>query len=228
MKTLKILTLIVMISLTTTACALEYEGGVRLLVVTPTGAFGDAVDDEGGGLEINFGLRPSPTLSFGLGANAMMYGSESRTYSLPLVEDFDLTTDNNLAGCFFYTQWRPLQGAVQPYVEARAGVAYLWTESQLEDEDWWDGDEVARKTNYDDFTTFWGGSGGLLLRLSSGNSEEKKPGVFLDLKVNHVQGGEAEYLTEGDVSIVDDVPVYDPSRSETDMTTYQLGVVLTF
>lgn len=228
MNTLKIWTLLALISLATSACALEYEGGVKLFMGTPTGEFGDAIDTEGGGLEVQFGLRPQPSLTFGLGFSGMIYGDESRTYSLPLVEDFDLTTTNNMAGAFLFTQWRPLTGAVQPYAEARVGLAYLWTESKLEDEDWWDDDEVARQTNYDDFTTYWGGAGGLLIRLSSGNREEKKPGVFLDLKVSHQRGGEAEYLTEGDITIVDNTPVYDPSRSQTDLTSYHLGVVLTF
>ncbi|MBU0743441.1 hypothetical protein KKG45_06085 [bacterium] len=228
MNTLKFATLLVLLTLATTACALDQEGGVRLLLATPTGEFGDAVGTEGGGLEIHYGLRPRPSFTFGLGLNAMIYGSETRTCSLPLVEDFDLTTSNNLAGAFLFAQWRPLTGAVQPYAEARVGLGYLWTESKLEDEDWWDGDEVARQTNYDDFATFWGGAGGLLIRLSEGNRDEKKPGVFLDLKVSHLQGGEAEYLTEGDITIVDNVPVYAPSCSETDLTAYQLGVVLTF
>jgi len=228
MKTRKIVILLVLLCLATPATALEYEGGAKLLLGTPTGAFGDAVDSEAGGLELHVGLRPQPALTFGLGCNALIYGSETRRYSLPLVEDFDLTTENSMAGAFFYAQWRPLDGPVQPYAEARAGVSYLWTESKLEDEDWWDGDEVARETNFDDVTTFWGGAGGLLLRLASGNAEQKKPAVYLDLKVSHLQGGEAEYLTEGDIEIVDDKPVFDPSRSQTDLTSYQLGVVLTF
>jgi len=165
MKTLKILSLLAMITFASGACALEYEGGAKLMLSTPTGEFGDSVDNEGGGIELHFGVRPQPSLTFGLGVDVMIYGSESHRYSLPLVEDFDLTTENYMAGTFFFAQWRPLTGAVQPYAEARAGVSYLWTESKLEDEDWWDDDEVARQTNYDDFTTFWGGAGGLLIRL---------------------------------------------------------------
>lgn len=99
--------------------------------------------------------------------------------------------------------------------------------SKLEDEGWWDDDEVARETNFDDFATYWGG-GGLLIKLSDGDRAANKPGVLLDMKVVHLRGGEAEYLTEGDISIVDDVPVYDVSQSATDLTSYQLGVVLTF
>lgn len=208
MKTLRINALLVLLTLAAGAFALEQEGGARFLVGLPNGEFGDAVDNEAFGLELHYGVRPTSSWTFGVGLNAMTYGSETRKYDLPLVEGFELNTDNNLAGGFLFAQWRPLSGAVQPYVEARAGVNYLWTESKLQDEDWWDDDEVARETNYDDFAAFWGGGGGLLVKLCGGNREKNTPGVFLDFKVCYLNGSEAEYLTEGDVSIVDDKPVY--------------------
>ena len=229
MNTMKTLVLLAVIfSLSTSAVALDQEGGARFLIGEPTGEFGDAVDNVGVGLELHYGLRPVPALTFGVGFNAMIYGSESQTLSLPLVEDFDLTTSNNLAGSFLFAQWRPLSGAVQPYAEARVGINYLWTESKLEDEDWWDDDEVARETNYDDFAAYWGGGGGLLIKLKEADYANDQPGVFLDIKVSHLRGSVAEYLTEGDISIVDNVPIYHSSQSKTDLTTYELGVVLTF
>jgi len=228
MKTARFVILLTLIMIATGAPAAEQEVGARLVLGLPSGEFGDAVDGEGFGIDLHYGLRAQPSLTFGAGLHAMIYGSETTTLSLPLVEDFDLNTSNNLAGMFLFAQWLPLTGAVQPYVEARIGINYLWTESKLEDEDWWDDDQVARETNYDDFANYWGGGGGLLIRLSEGNRFEKKPGVFLDMKISYVNGSEAEYLTEGDITIVDDAPVYDVSESETDLTTYQLGVVLTF
>ena len=42
------------------------------------------------------------------------------------------------------------------------------------------------------------------------------------------QGDKADYLTEGDISIVNNVPTYDVQNSEINLTTYELGVVLTF
>jgi len=228
MKTLKLVALLTLMILAFPAIAVEHEGGIRLMVTSPTGEFGDSVDDEGFGIELHYGVRPSPHTTFGIGLNVMNYGSESRKYSLPLVDDFELNTDNNMAGGFLFAQWRPLTGAVQPYVEGRVGLNYLWTESKLEDGDWWDIDEVARETNQDDFATAWGGGGGLLIRLCKGNPVENKPCVYLDAKVTYMNGSAATYLSEGDITLVDDVPVYTPSESETDLTTYQLGVVLTF
>jgi hypothetical protein len=208
--------------------AVEQEGGVRFMVGLPRGEFEDTLDDESYGLEANYGLRPIPGWSFGVGGNIMTYGSEERKYSHPLVEDYNIETDNNMAGMYLYSQFRPLQGPVQPYVEGRVGMRYLWTESKITDEDWWDWDEVGRQTNYDDWASFYGGSTGLLIQLRDSDMGRNKPGVFLDAKVSWVQGNEATYLAEGDVDIVNDRPVFTPRTSKTSMTTYQLGVTLTF
>jgi hypothetical protein len=223
-----IMTLLIILTVAPVATALEQEGGARFLVADPTGGFGDNVEDAAFGLELHYGLRPCPRVTFGLGLNAMTYGSESRRYSHPLVEDYEVETSNNLAGGFLFAQWRPLTGAVQPYLEGRVGLNYLWTESSIKDEDWWDDDDVARQTNYDDWATYWGGGGGMLFRLKEGDPRENKLGVYLDAKVTYQKGAQAEYLAEGDVSIENDRPVFDVSRSSTDLVAYELGVVLTF
>ncbi len=211
------------------AAAQNLEAGLRLTAANPTGAFGQAVEDPGFGLNGHFGVRVAPAWTVGVGLHGFIYGSQKTRLTLPLVDDFDLTTTNNLAGASFVTRVAPLAGAVvQPYAEGRLGFNYLWTESKLEDDEWWSDDEVARKTNYDDFASFWSVGGGLLVRLASGDHAQKKPGVYLDLGVRHWHGGDAEYLTEGDITVVGDQPVFSPSRSRTDMTSYEAGVTLTF
>jgi len=210
------------------ATALEQEGGVRLLAGVPRGEFDTALDDNAFGIEAHYGLRPVPAWTFGVGLNVMSYGSESRRYSHPLVDDYEVKTTNNMGAAFLFTQWRPLRGAVQPYAEARAGLRYLWTESSISGTDWWDWDEVARKTNFDDTAAYWGGGGGLQIRLRDGDEGRRRPGVYLDAKVVLLQGAGADYLAEGDVSIVNDVPVFKPRHSTTDLMLWQLGAVLTF
>ncbi|HPF36284.1 MAG TPA: outer membrane beta-barrel protein [Candidatus Krumholzibacteria bacterium] len=224
----KRLTLILLaLLLASAAAATEQEGGIRLLLGSPTGEFGDIVDNEAFGIELTYGIKAAPRFVLGVGADVMLYGSEEREYELPLVDDFEVETDNNLADLFLYAQWRPLDGAVQPYVEGRAGLTYLWTASSLDDDDWFD-EEIAEQTNHDDLTTFLGAGGGVMFRLSEGNKQEGKPGVLLDVKVMQTWGGVAEYLTEGDIEIVNDDPVFAVNESATDMLRYQLGVTLTF
>lgn len=210
---------------------IEQEAGIRLLLGVPAGDFHDNVEDPGFGIGGHYGLRPVPALTMGIGGDVMIYGSESQDMQLPLVDDFELTTNNNLADFFCFAQYRPfrgmLQGKVQPYGEARFGYRYLWTETQLEDDDWWS-DEVAEKTNYDDFTPFWALGGGMLVQVYEPKQDSSKPAVFVDFKVMYGKGNSAEYLTEGAIELVDDEPVYHASESETDMTTWEVGVVLTF
>lgn len=229
MNTRFAIVLAVLLTLATAAAAEQFEGGLSLIVADPTGAFGRAVEDPGFGLIGHLGVRATPTWTLGLGLHGMVYGSQSTTQHLPLVDDFKLTTTNNLAGASFFTRVAPMAGAaVQPYAEGRLGFNYLWTESKLEDDQWWNDDQVARKTNFDDFTSYWSAGGGLLVRLAKGDAQEKKPGVFLDLGVSHWHGGDAEYLTEGDITIVDSRPVFTASKSRTDLTSYSAGVTLTF
>jgi hypothetical protein len=228
MKTLTTFVLLALLLAAGAASALDQEGGIRFVVGDPAGEFGESAADPGFGVALHYGLRPARSLTLGAAFDVMIYGSDTTEIDLPLVEPFDLVTTNNLASGYLFAQWRPLRGRVQPYAEARVGLRYLWTESKLQDTDWWDDDEVARETNFDDWASYCGGGGGLLIRLSHGNRAKKKPGVWLDLKVMSLQGAEAAYLTEGDILIRNDVPVFRPSQSETDLLSYELGVVMTF
>jgi len=228
MYRITIVTLFALFAITVTASGMDSEGGIRLTIGSPTGEFGEAVKDPGVGFAGHFGLRPLPLLTIGLGLDFLIYGSETHTYHLPLVEDLDMETNNNLAGISLFVQCRPFVGPFQPYVEARAGYHYLWTESKLKDQDEWDDDEVASKTNYDDVAGFYGGGGGLLIRLKKWDKASSMKALFLDFKITRLIGARAEYLSEGDIKIVDLLPVFDASNSETDLTTFELGVVATF
>lgn len=228
MRTKPILILAAVTITVSSALALDQQAGVNFLVAEPSGAFDDTVDNTGLGLGLHWGVRPQPQVTIGVGGSFMSYGSESTRQELPMVDDFDLTTTNNVAGGFVFAQVRPFSGFLQPYAEGSVGLNYFWTESKLEDDDWWDDDEVARETNHDDTAPFWSAGGGLLVRLTSGDLDAKKPGVFLDLKATYRDGGRAEYLTEGDIAVVDDEPVFTPNESTTDMVTYEVGVTLTF
>ncbi|MEZ5064961.1 MAG: hypothetical protein R3B81_09505 [bacterium] len=218
----------IVLFLATDAFAWEQEAGLRVRVGDPTGEFGQWVTDPGVGLGAHYGVRPLSPLTIGLGLDFLIYGQEKTRLSLPLVDDFDLTTENYLGSGFLFAQVRPLSGPVQPYAEGRLGMNYLWTESKLEDRGFFDDGDIARKTNYDDATAFWGVGGGLLIRVRECAPEDCSPGVLIDLKVLRQQGGEAKYLTEDGVEIVDGAPVFHPVESETDVTTYEVGVVLTF
>lgn len=210
------------------AFALDQELSGRFAVADPIGSFGDAVTGAGFGLVGQYGLNPHPSFTLGIGLHGLIYGSESTEYDLPLVDEFELKTTNNLVGGFLYGRGRIAHGVIQPYVEARLGMNYLWTESKLEDDDWWDDDDVAREKNFDDWAAFWSAGGGLLIRLVGGDHADGRPGLYLDLAVSRWDGAKAEYLTEGAIEIVDDRPVFAPTKSKTNLVSYELGVTVTF
>jgi hypothetical protein len=206
--------------------AAGHEAGIRFDVGVPRGDFADNAEDPGFGLAGHYAYAVNPVFSFGIGGNFLIYGSESRTEALPLVEDFEVTTDNNIAGLFLLAQCNLVPGPVTPYVEGRFGGHYLWTDSKLEDTDWIDADEVATTVNFDDFALLYGLGGGLRIGLGKGDLGE--PTVHLDLKAMMMRGGEAEYLTEGDIDIVYDRPVFRPSLTRTDLLHFELGLIFGF
>ncbi len=211
-----------------TPAAAQHEAGIRLELAAPAGEFGDTVDDPGFGIIAHYAYAMNPRFSLGLGADYVIYGSETRRETLPLVDDFEIETSNNIAGFFLLGQFNLVaHGAVVPYLEGRFGGQYLWTESKLVDADWWDDDDVAEKVNFDDFTLQYGFGGGLKFKVSEGDGKDK-PTVFIDAKAMFHQGGEAEYLTEGSITVEGTTTIFRPSESATDLTRFELGAVLTF
>ena len=212
----------------TIPAAAQHEAGIRLELAAPTGDFGDAVEDPGFGIIAHYAYAVNSRFSLGLGADYVIYGSESRTESLPLVRDFEVETSNNIAGFYLLGQLNlATGGSVIPYLEGRFGGHYLWTESKLKNAEWWDDDDVAETVNFDDFALQYGAGGGLKFRVSEGDGKDK-PSIFVDAKVMLTRGGEAEYLTEGSITIDGNDTIFRPSESRTDLTRFELGVVLGF
>lgn len=202
------------------------EAGIRFAVGVPQGDFADNAEDPGLGIAGHFALGVSPTVAIGVGADFLIYGSTSRAASLPLVEDFEVVTDNNLAGLYLMARWDLAAGSVVPYVEGRFGGQYLWTETKIEDSDWWQTSEVANTVNLDDFAVQMGGGAGLRVAVAEGGHGD--PSVHLDFKALFMRGGEAEYLTEEGLAEDGGTPLLIASRSRTDLLRLEIGAVLGF
>jgi len=224
----RLLLVLTLIAAPLTALA-GHEAGARFDVGVPKGDFADNLEDPGFGLVGHYAWSPAPAFAVGAGLGYMIYGSETRVVELPLVEDVDLTTTNNLAAFHLLMQLRAPHGPVRPYLEGRFGGQYLWTESKLEDQGRWDDDEVGKEVNYDDFALVYGGGGGLLIGLRSPRPTDRKPWALdLDVKALWLIGEKARYLTEGGIVLVDDRPVFSPSESETDLLHVEVGVNMRF
>ena len=209
---------------------LKFTGGF------PRGEFKDNVDKTGLGATGTFfyNIEQKP-LAIGASLGFLVYGHDTRTE--PFNSDIqdvtvDVTTTNNiLLGHLVLRAQSPEGlggGAIIPYFDAMFGFHYLFTETQVKDSGAF-GEDIASTTNYDDFTMSYGGGGGFMVRVyDSSQDAEGLEAIYLDFGAHFLQGGEAEYLKEGDIERTDGTVTYHPSKSETDLLNFFLGVAFYF
>jgi hypothetical protein len=199
--------------------------GVSFVAGNPVGELGLLVDDgfglqlEGGApLAANGHLRLRGDIGFliyGLERQFLCYGPSCRIGT-------DLTTTNSI----FYGGIGPElvlgSGAVEPYVNATAGLSAFVTSSSLDDNDGYG--SYFNTTNYSDVVFALKMGGGLRMRVGHG----RRP-VFFDIGVDRHVNGVANYLTVGDIVDNSDgsITVY-PNRTKADLMTYRFGVSVGF
>jgi len=199
------------------------RGGVAGIYGAPVGEFADFVE-RGYGLGVHAVLPLDPAGIVGLRADGgfLVYGHErqrdclSRTVGCRILVDVNTTNSIALAG--LGPELSIPAGPFRPYVNVRAGLAYIATTSAIEgtrsDRDF------ANTTNWDDLVFSWGAGGGFAIRLGSGRTP-----VALDLGVTWLDNGEASYLREGDIIDEPDGDVrFTPVRSDTDLVVFRLGL----
>lgn len=209
-----------------------HVGGVAAL---PQGAFSDALGSAGGGLALGVLVGiPGTPLAVGAEGAIAIYGYERRTVPLSLtIPDVrvGVTTSNNLAHGLAVARLQTPDGPVRLYLDGVLGVAYLFTETSVGDDDrYFDDREVFSTTNFDDAAFVAGGGPGALLRVYDGLTDEgQRVAVALDLRVRYISGGTATYLGRGDLLRYDDGTLgVDPRRSRTDVLMPSVGVQIGF
>lgn len=198
--------------------------GIQGVYARPVAEFGDYVK-HGGGLDLSAALPVTRGNALALRADGgfIVYGSETRRVCFSATVGcrilLDLTTTNSIAYLNVGPQLMLPTGPVRPYINGAIGGAYFGTTSSVDGVDGND-DDFASTTNFDDITFAWNAGGGVLVRLSSGNTP-----VFLDLGARYHGNGEVEYLKRGDiVDNPDGTITITPTRSEANLVTFQLGV----
>ncbi len=206
--------------------------GVSLLIGSPQGEFKEKVDRLGYGIQVHGTLwAPGKNKPFTVGLNLgyLVYGEESfkRPFSLTNPDVYvDVNRTNSLVNFHLLFQLSPFTGTWRPYFEGLFGGAYLFTTTNIESE--WDNDEIARSTNFDDFTWSYGGGAGMLIKLMGESGDMSA--LYLDLKARYMFGTEAEYLAEGSIEIdqANNAVYYDVLKSKTDLLTFHIGVTAYF
>jgi len=215
----------------------HWQGSLSFSTGFPTGEHRDYQDRTGFGLTMNGALRlgESPVL-LGAEFGVLNFGVDHRSGEIvPYHYPVDLEDSYNLVQGNLFLRLQPARGNVRPYVDFLVGLNYLWSETEIDRDDWWD-DEVWRDeyshTNLDDTAINYGIGAGVQVDLSPRRERDRRRvrdvNVFLDLKARYLLGGKAEYLTKGAMVMEGDELVYYVSESRTHLFTVQLGLGLSF
>jgi len=197
-----------------------------LLVAQPKGEFSTQLDTNGAGANIGglFRIDKEGLLSIRADIGGMQYGSETlHVPYLPITGrvSLDVETTNNVFWGSIGPQIQVPVGPVQPYVNAAIGFMDFNTSTSVRGSD--SQYEYARTTNSDDATSAWIFGGGAYVPFGSSKSWR------LHVGGRYFYGGEAQYLTEGDIVDNPDGSItLQPRFSKTDQVTWQLGVSYTF
>ena len=230
MKGIKTFLIIALVSAAANAQPFNFDIGFAL--GSPQGSFQQVLDRDSYGLDMGFTYqlgRNSP-IHIGAGFLYQNYGwRERQTQFVSGAPEVDVTvrTTNNLITPHLLLRLEPRFGGFSPFIESTVGFNYLFTQSSIVDD--WDDEEIASSVNYDYFTSSMGLGGGAKFRLWEGYDEDGDFfGVHLILKTKYLLGGEALYLTEGDLVPNGNALEYNVRKSRTDLTTFNVGISLNF
>jgi hypothetical protein len=206
------------------------QAGLGLMMGVAVGDFRENVQFSAGLTgHVDFGLGGGP-VSIGAEGTYLWYGSESR--DVPLVGIPNLAVGVGTSNDMFLLHGRVRvqrpDGRVRPYVDGLVGFNYIATTTSIDAEETCyyigstyycddDGDSI---TNLDDFVLSAGGGAGVMFAFGASPHSMR-----LDLSLRYLYGGEAEYLTEGDIRWPEEGPViFQPHRSRTDMLMVYVGL----
>lgn len=218
----------------------QFHASANFAMGYPQNDFKENVDNIGlGGFgQFTYNIPETP-VHVGLSFGFLQYGSDHRkepfNANIPEVT-IDVTTTNSIVLGHLLLKLQPSQGRVRPYLNGLLGFNYLETSSEVESENWGeDGDnDIASSTNFDDGTFSYGVGGGLAIQVYEATLEQLQEngglyGVFIELGVNYILGGEAEYLKKGSIQKDDNGKmIFDVYKSKTDLMTVHIGVGFEF
>ncbi len=209
-------------------CGFVYgqDFGLSVMLGLPQGEFRENVDRLGYGLSFsaNTGkLLPNVPFSLGINIGYLIYGEENETRRLwaDVPAYVDINRTNSITNFHVLFQIDPITGPLRPYIEGLFGGAYLSTSTSVESE--WNDEDIARETNFDDLCWSYGIGGGILYQIWESPDEMN---LYLDVKVRYMFASEAEYLKEGSIDIIGNDLYYDVYKSNIDLMTLHIGVVV--
>lgn len=214
----------------------QFQAGGNFSLAYPQKDFKKNVDNIGFGAAGNFMYRfgNSPFLA-GASLGFWIYGSQTREVPFPGVEEVtvDVTTTNSFVMGHLILRVQPQSGPLRPYIDGLVGFNFFNTSTDISSQNSnYEGDKkIAGSNNSSDIASNYGFGGGLMIRVydaAARGHEGALEGVFVDLGIRSLKGGNAEYLKEGSIRNENGRVVYDKFKSETDLVTYHVGVSFDF
>lgn len=197
--------------------------GGGLWLAQPRGEFARYVDS-GFGLDLNgrIALDESGIVSLRGDLGFIQYGRETREVCFSATVGcrilLDLTTSNDILMGGLGPEVAIPGRTLRPYLFGTIGFTYFSTRSSIEGTS--TTEDIAETENFGDGTLAWVGGGGMDIRVSRGRFP-----VDLDLGAEYHSNGSAEYLREGDIIDNPDGSItLRPTRSETNLITYRIGI----
>lgn len=210
-----------------------FQAGANLTLGFPQGEFKENVDKVSvGGTGFFLYQLPAPMFSVGVSFSYIEYGKDTRSElfaNLPVY--VDVTTTNDILYGHLMAQIQPPKGVIRPYLNGLFGFSMFSTQTTIENQESNDeNDEIASTTHSRDTALNYGFGGGLTIRVYDGskNMEDGISAVSIDLGVRYLKGGNAVYVKEGTVEVVNNEIVFETFESETDIVTGHIGVTFNF
>ncbi|MDW7695505.1 hypothetical protein R9C00_27040 [Flammeovirgaceae bacterium SG7u.111] len=224
---MKILFLIVIAILPLGLFGQAVNVNLGLVGAIPTNEFKEAVPSVwglGAAGNVLVQVKETSPIYLGVDFNYIVYGTETNQEDMYVdgnLEEVDVTRNNNMIGFHFVGRVLPdVDLPVQPYGELMFGGKYIYTRSVIKSDRY--EDKLGADTEVSDWAISYGGSAGVNIFLVQG--------LYLDLKLTYLAGGEAEYLTRKSVTYDEknEQLVFDVKRSKTDLFLPHIGIGFVF
>jgi opacity protein-like surface antigen len=186
------------------------------------------------GLNLFYNIENSP-IHLGLKFGWMNFASttEQRPWSMTIPDvKVDVTTDYKMYNMDLALRVMPEFGPIRPYIEAMAGFNNLSTTTTVEDINKNDEyNDIASSDDKSDWTYNYGFGGGIAFNVYRGITDEpvRRYWEFLiDLNVEYLFGGTAEYIVPNSKDIENGQSIYETAKSKTDILAFRMGVSFRF
>jgi len=223
-------TFLTVLSLSVLYCpahAQQFTTGTNLVLSLPQQAYKDVVGDIGYGFGgyLLYNWKDKP---FKAGAQIayLILGSKSER-----IADARVKSTSNAFLVTFSGRLQPQKGFLRPYVQPFVGFQNL--NSQIAATVPIGSTLSGRFEDNTHFTMVYGAGVGTWIALQRPSrigyiGGFGKRGMFLDLGVSYLKGGEAEYLKKGSVSISDQMVNFEEERVSSNLLMFTIGLIFAF